>query len=241
MADMKQEADQQKKKSWASKLFGKNQKPDELINETLTELKDIVGNMRDVFEEFDRGYEEQLEEDRSAWEKVQAKIPFLQTKDIKAQERRRDRIKSNKNHLSELEDNLAKLDMVLNSSSENFEAMGKEYMNMVMPNQKHDDTAVKELEKKMSEMQMNIAEAMGQLSGQIRVMKTAMDNIAGQLDEQGVVLEGIDSKIDVLDTKLDKAQDLIKKVSNQITNNRLLFLLATTAFVGIFASKFVGA
>jgi hypothetical protein len=235
-----QQNQDKKKKSLSEKLgISKSQRPDELVTETLTELKDIVSTMKEVFAEFEVGYENQLEEERSAWDKFSSKIPFLQSSDIKAQEHRKNRIKTNKSNLEGLEDNLAKLDMILNSSQGNFEAFGQQYMDLIAPGRKSDDEAIKELEDKMSIMQTNMVEAMGQLSGQIRVMKSALDNIAGQLDEQGVVLDGIDTKIDVLDTKMDKANDLIKKVSNQINNNRLLFLVGTTALVAMFASRFV--
>ncbi len=237
MGDQKREHKKQKRS--LRDRFKKKPQTDELVSETIKELKDIVGGMKEVFSEFDKGYEAQLEEERSVWEKMQAKFPsFLQfSNSLKTEERRKNRIKSNKENLDMLQDSLAKLEMVLTSSQNNIEAMETEYVQALMPEAGSDKQAIKELEAKMEQMEGNIAEAMQHLSGQIRLIKSAMDNMAGQLDEQGVVLEGIDGKIDVLDTKLDKAQELIKKVSRQITNGRVLFLFGFITVTGVFLAN----
>jgi len=237
MGEPKQE--QKKKKKSLRSRFGKKPQTDELVTDTLSELKDIVNGMKNIFTEFDEGYEAQLEEDRNVWEKMQSKLPsFLQFSDnVKTEERRKSRIKNNKDNLDMLNDSLAKLEIVLTSSHNNFEAMESEYMKAIMPETSGDNQAIKDLETRMDQMEGNIAEAMQHLSGQVRLIKSSMDNMAGQLDEQGVVLEDIDGKIDVLDTKLDKAQELIKKVSKQITNGRLLFLFGFITVTGVFLTQ----
>ncbi|MFV2014675.1 MAG: hypothetical protein ACC656_04565, partial [Candidatus Heimdallarchaeota archaeon] len=111
---MEQEQVQKKKKSLARKIgekFGKGPDTDELMTETLSDLTDIVGSMKVVFEEFEGGYEKQLDEERSAWQKFQSKLPgFLQASKMKTEEKRFNRIKSNRGNLAELEDNLKKLE-----------------------------------------------------------------------------------------------------------------------------------
>ncbi|MHA2171450.1 MAG: hypothetical protein ACXAC2_01305 [Candidatus Kariarchaeaceae archaeon] len=219
--------------------LGKGPTADELAKETLSELTDIVGSMKDIFKEFEDGYFEQLTEERTSWDKVQAKLPsFLQKGKIKVEEKRMDRIKSNKSNLSELEDNLRKLDLVLSSSSASFESLGEAYIRTAIPGQANEET-IKELEKKMETMQENISDAMGDLTAQISLIKSALDNMAGQLDEQGVALEGIDKKIDQIDGKLDRAHEMLKKISRQLTGNRIMMLVVAGTATAIILNKLV--
>ncbi|MHA2276221.1 MAG: hypothetical protein ACXAC2_10655 [Candidatus Kariarchaeaceae archaeon] len=134
---MEQEQLQKKKKSLAKRIgqkFGRSKDTDELMQETLTDLTDIVGSMKDVFEDFESGYEKQLEEERSSWEKVQSKLPgFLQAGKTKIEESRVKRIKSNRSNLAELEDNLKKLDMIISSGKSNLEVLGQAAVNAAIP------------------------------------------------------------------------------------------------------------
>ena len=230
------------KQTWGKRLgekFKKQKKPDVLMNQTLNELTEIVGSMRDIFNEFDESYDAQLDEERSLWDRMQAKMPsvFQLSENVKNEEKRKKRIKMNKHHLDELHDNLNKLDIVLNNSSTNFQDLEEDYIDAI--SSKNNNLDKKNVYEKINTMETNMAEAVQQLSGQIRLIKSAMDNMAGQLDEQGVKLEGIDGKIDVIDTKLDHAQELIRKVSKQITNGRLLFLFGALTIAGIAVTSMV--
>ncbi len=239
---MDQQVQKKKKKSIARKIgekLGKGPTTDVLVKETLSELTDIVGSMRDVFKEFEHGYDDQLADERSGWDKFQAKLPgFLQKENIKLEENRMKRIKSNKSNLSELEDNLKKLDLVLSSSSSTFESLGEAYIKTAVPG-KADEKSLKELERRMENMQENVSDAMGDLTAQISLIKSALDNMAGQLDEQGVILSDIDEKIDIIDGKLDKAQAMLKKISRQITGNRVLMLVIAGTATAIILNKLV--
>ena len=233
---------QKTKKSFAQKIgakFGKGPTSDELVKETLEDLTDIVGSMKDVFNDFEEGYEEQLLEDRSSWEKLQPKLPkFLQPEKTKIEQRRMGKIKRNRDNLAELEDNLRKLDIVLSSGKASFEAMGQAYINTVVPGEKSGE-AMKELEAKVNAMQNNMSESMSDLAAQISLIKSALDNMAGQLDEQGVVIGNIDSKIDKIDTKLDKAHDMLKKISKQLTGNRVLILVIAGSATAVVLNSFL--
>ena len=230
-----------KKKGLMKKISTKfkGEKPDELVMETLGELKGIVSSMRDVFEEFEKGYDQQLEEDRTAWQKIQVKLPkFLQPNDLKTEEHRMKRIKGNKDTLGELEDNFNKLEMVLTSSTSSLENISEAYVNTATLG-RQDNKSLEDLENKMEVMQENMASAMGDINTQISLIKSALDNMAGQLDEQGVVLTNIDEKIDVLDTKMDRAQALLKKISKQITGNRIIMLVIAGTATAVIAQKFL--
>lgn len=222
-----------KKQTFAKRIgskFSHKEKPDELLNNTMNELVDIVSTMKDVFHEFDEGYEQQLQTDQTSWEKLQRKLPsFLQSKNVQVEEHRKSRIKTNRKNLELLEDNLHKLDIVLNSASKDVELLGERYLDIVLPENSRTEEKIEELENYMSAMQTNISTALNDFNSQLQLIKSTMDNMAGQLSEQGVVLEGIDSKVDVLDTKLDKAQSLLKKISRQVTGNRVLMIVAFTA------------
>ena len=86
-----------------------------------------------------------------------------------------------------------------------------------------------------------MASALGDVGTQISLIKSALDNMAGQLDEQGVVLTNIDEKIEVLDTKMDKAQDLLVKISKKITGNRVIMLVIAGTATALIAQKFLMA
>jgi len=228
---MEQERKKKKKKNDKSLLQKLSDKisgdpnPDEMVIDTLGELKDIVGSMRNVFEDFEDGYSKQLKEEQGTWQKIESKLPgMLQSDSTKNQNKRINRIKSNKKNLSELEDNLAKLELVLSSGTASMEALSQAYVDTEAVSSKSKDKAVQELERRMELMQENIATAMGDMTAQITLIKSALDNMAGQLDEQGVKLDGIDTKIDTIDGKLDKAHEMLKKISKQITGNRLIML-----------------
>lgn len=233
-----------KKKKGLMKKFSskfKGEKPDELVMETLGELKGIVSSMRGIFEEFEKGYDEQLEEDRTSLQKIQVKLPkFLQSGHMKTEEHRMKRIKGNKETLGELEDNFNKLEMVLTSSTSSLENISEAYVNTAIPGKK-DSGALEELESKMELMQENMSNALGDINTQISLIKSALDNMAGQLDEQGVVLTNIDEKIEVLDTKMDKAQDLLVKISKKITGNRVIMLVIAGTATALIAQKFLMA
>ncbi|MHA2253459.1 MAG: hypothetical protein ACXAD7_24085, partial [Candidatus Kariarchaeaceae archaeon] len=102
-----------------------------------------------------------------------------------------------------------------------------------------DDKAIKEIESKMEKMQDNMADAMGDITSQISLIKSALDNMAGQLDEQGVLLGDIDEKIEVIDGKLDKAHDMLRKISKQITGNRIMMLVVAGTATAIILNKLV--
>jgi methyl-accepting chemotaxis protein len=91
----------------------------------------------------------------------------------------------------------------------------------------------------METMQENISDAMGDLTAQISLIKSALDNMAGQLDEQGVALEGIDKKIDQIDGKLDRAHEMLKKISRQLTGNRMMMLVVAETATAIILNKLV--
>jgi uncharacterized coiled-coil protein SlyX len=213
-----------KKKGIISRIGNKikGDAKDELVLDTLSELKDIVGSMREVFDQFEDGYEQQLTEERSTWDKIQIKLPkFMQSTEIKNEERRMERIRSNKNTLGDLEDNFTKLELVLTSSTATIESMSEAYLDSAIPGEKN-AKAVQDLEKRMSDVENNLGSALEGINVQMSLIKTALDNMASQLDDQGVVMEGIDEKIDVIDDKLDVAHTMLKKISKKITGNRIM-------------------
>ncbi len=232
------------KKSLMKKIgekLGRKDNTDDLIEETLTELKDIVGSMRDVFEEFDESYSESLKEKRGGLGRLKSTLPsFIKPADIKQEEARLKKIRRNKSTLAALEDSIAKLDLALRTSRQNYEEIGDAYLNLVkLEAGGKEDEAIRKVEERMNQMESNIAEAMSQLTAQIGLIKNSLDNMAGQLEEQGVIIKGIDEKVDVLDTKLDKAQKLIKEVSRKITGNRVIILIAITAISTVMLSGLV--
>jgi len=239
--EQKQETSK-KKKSLAKRIgqkFGRGPSGDELVKETLSDLTDIVSSMKIVFEEFESGYEGQLSEERSTWKKMQSKLPgFLQAKDMKLEEQRMDRIKTNRTSLSDLEDNLRKLDMVLSSGKTSFEAMGEAYINTAIPG-RSDDAALQELETRIASIEDNVGGAMEDMTAQIGLIKSSIDNMAGQLDEQGVTLTNIDEKIDVIDSKLDRAQEALKKISRQLTGNRVMMIVIVGTSTAVILNKLV--
>ncbi|MCY3410049.1 MAG: hypothetical protein INQ03_00300 [Candidatus Heimdallarchaeota archaeon] len=238
------EQEQTKKKGLIKKISEKfkGERPDELVMETLTELKDIVSSMKNVFEEFEEGYEEQLEEERTAWQKMQTKLPsFLQSSQTKSEMHRMERIKSNKSTLAELEDNFNKLEMVLTSSSATMESISEAYINTAIPAHSRNDDAIMELEKRMEMISENMSASLGDINAQISLIKSALDNMAGQLDEHGVVLDGIDSKVNVLDEKMDKAQNMLEKISKKLTGNRIILLVIAGTATALIAQKFLVA
>ncbi len=231
----------EKKKSIMKKITSKfrGEKADELVLDTLSELKDIVSSMKVVFEEFEGGYEEQLEDERNAWQKIQSKLPkFLQTTQLKNDEHRLHRIKSNKNTLAELEDNFNKLELVLSSSTATIESISEAYVNTAIPGVR-DDKALSELEKRMELVENNMSSSLGDINTQITLIKSALDNIAGQMDEHGVVLENIDDKINILDEKMDKAQNMLEKISKKLTGNRIIMLVIAGTATAVIAQKFL--
>jgi len=244
---MEQSQEKKKKKDDKSLLkrlgdkFSRDPDPDELVLDTLGELKDIVGSMRTVFEDFESGYSKQLEEDRGLKEKLETKLPgVLQSKVTKNQNKRMDRIRVNRSNLSNLEDNLAKLELVLSTSTSSLESLSQAALDTQVVSSKSNDRAIQELELRMAQMQENIAGSMNEMTAQISLIKAALDNMAGQLDEQGVKLEGIDTKIDTIDTKLDKAHEMLRKISKQITGNRLI-MLAVIGGVAFYLAKTIMA
>ena len=231
------EQDQKKKKKRGLLRFSKDPEPDEMVIDTLGELKDIVGSMRDVFQDFEKGYSKQLEEERSGWQKIESKLPkMLQTGSTKSQEERMGRIKNNKENLTSLEDNLSKLELVLASGSSSNEAITQAYLQAASGG-KSSDKAVEDLEKRMKQMQEDLTNSMSEMTAQISLIKSALDNMAGQLDEHGVKLEGIDGKIDTIDTKLDKAHEMLKKIATKINNNRIIALAVVGGIAAIILSN----
>lgn len=239
--EQKQET-RKKKKSLAKRLgqkFGRGPSGDELVKETLSDLTDIVSSMKIVFEEFETGYEDQLSVERSSWKKMQSKLPrFLQAKELKLEEQRLTRIKSNRTNLSDLEDNLRKLDLVLSSGKTSFEAMGEAYINTAIPGDA-DSKSMNELEKRIAAIEENVGGAMEDMTAQISLIKSSIDNMAGQLDEQGVTLNNIDEKIDVIDSKLDRAQEALKKISRQLTGNRVMMIVIVGTSTAVILNKLV--
>ncbi len=232
------------KKSILKKIgekLGKKESTDDLIEETLTELKDIVSSMKDVFEEFDESYTETLKQKRGTLGKLKSTLPsFMKPDEIKREEKRLQKIRRNKSTLAALEDSIAKLDIALRTSRKNYEEIGDAYLNLVkMEAGGKEDEAIKKVEERMNQLEGNIAEAMSQLTAQIGLIKNSLDNMAGQLEEQGVIIKGIDEKVDVLDSKLDKAQQLIKEVSRKITGNRVIILIAITAISTVILSGMI--
>ncbi len=232
------------KKSLIKKIgekLGKKDDADDLIEETFEELKDIVSSMKEVFEEFDHSYTETINEKRGTVGKLKASLPsFLKPDDIKLEERRLEKIRRNKKTLSTLEDSIAKLELVLKTSRQNYDELGEAYLNLVkLESNGNENKAIEKIEERMNQLESNVATAMEQLTSQIVLIKNSLDNMAGQLEEQGVVLHGIDQKVDVLDSKLDKAQELIKEVSRKITGNRVIILIAITAVSTVLLSGLV--
>ncbi|OLS22354.1 MAG: hypothetical protein HeimC2_29900 [Candidatus Heimdallarchaeota archaeon LC_2] len=239
---MEQEQKQKKKKSLARKIgekFGRGPDADELMQETLSDLTDIVGSMKHVFEDFEEGYEKQLDEERSTWRKLQSKLPsFLQAEKMKTEDSRIKRIKSNRSNLSELEDNLKKLEIIISSGKSSMEMLGQAAINVAIPGETS-EKAMNELESRINSMENNVSESMNNLNAQISLIKSALDNMAGQLDEQGVVLVNIDEKIDVLDSKLDKAQEMLIKISRKLTGNRVIMLVVAGSATAVILNKLV--
>ena len=96
-----------------------------------------------------------------------------------------------------------------------------------------------DLEKVIDEMKLEIYRSMEDINAQIRLLKTALETITEQLTEQGIQLERIEEKVDVVDKKLDKAQELIKKVARRLTGNNILILVLAGSVLSLLALSIV--
>ena len=143
--EQKKKKDKSVLKKISSKL-SRDPDPDTLVLDTLGELKDIVGSMRGVFEQFEDGYSKQLDEERGVMQKLESKLPkALQSSTTRNQDKRMERIKGNRGNLSELEDNLTKLELVLSSSSSSLESLSQAYVDTHAVTSKSKDKSIIDL------------------------------------------------------------------------------------------------
>ncbi len=226
-----EEKDKKKKKSLMKKLTSKfaslKKQPEEsdLLVETVSELKSVVKDLKEIFDDIDHSLDEKIENELSFWQKVQTKLPkAFQSEDLKQKTQQKSKIKTNKEKLTDLEETLDRFESFAKMG--NTDMLAEEYLRLVEKEGGNQELS-EELEKALDELKLEIYKSIEDMNSQIKLLKTTLDVITEQLAEQGVQLDRIEEKVDVVDQKLNKTQELIKKISKKLTsNNILIFLLA---------------
>ncbi len=238
------EQKKKKKKSIRQKLASKfsqiKKKPEDenLLAETISELKSVVRDMKEIFEEIDKTFEEETEKEKTFWDKLKSKMPQrLQPQDIRKEKQQKQKIRSNKERLEKLEDALSQFEAISTMPGKE-DMLAEEYLKLLKQDMgsKFKD---EDLEKVIDEMKLEIYRSMEDINAQIRLLKTALETITEQLTEQGIQLERIEEKVDVVDKKLDKAQELIKKVARRLTGNNVLILVLAGSVLSLLALSII--
>ncbi len=238
------EQKKKKKKSLRQKLASKfsqmKKKPEDenLLVETVSELKSVVHDMKEIFEEIDKTFEEETEKEKTFWDRIRSKIPQrFQPEEIKKEKQQKQKIRSNKERLKKLEEVLEQFEAITTMPGKE-DMLADEYMKLLRQDMgsKFKD---EDLEKVIDEMKLELYRSIEDMNAQIRLLKTALETITEQLTEQGIQLDRIEEKVDVVDKKLDKAQELIKKVARRLTGNNILILVLAGSVLSLLALSII--
>jgi len=241
MKERKKDSSFKKVSKKVSKMVKREENEVELLVETVDNLKDVVNTMGAIFEEMDSEFKEEVVDKRTFTEKMQSKLPKkIMSKKVREQEKDRERISSAYKRLKIVTGTLDKVAELSKQRDTDWDALTEAYFDTQFPEPpsgkgKVSDKQVKQFEKAIDEMRGDFLAKMEGMNNQILLMKASIGDMTELLQDQGVVIEGIDVKVDEINVKLDKTQKMLRKISRQITGNRVMMALMAGAVIGTLA------
>ncbi len=202
---------------------------EELMQDTVSELYDIVEALESVYDDAEKEYDASLDDDRSGWEAMQGRFPrMFQGSKVQRQEDDIERIQSTKWKLKRLKEDLGSLNKA--TSAKKKDDILQAYAD-ILSREEMGVSGAEELEERMKEMQLDFVQKMDEMSVQMLLIKNSLHELAEMLQAQGAKIDSLDEKVDVISTKLDKAQKMLQTISRKLTSNRLIM----AAVVGVVA------
>ena len=209
----------------------------QMLQNFVQDLDDITESIGSLLDDMHEGYEDQITSKRSGARRFVARMPmFLQSKELREEQSKLQDINSARDRVSVLAGALKEVGNALTELPSE-EEMGRRIYNVAYPQDKQiDPKKAANLEERLSQLETSFLDSLDQISGQVTQITENLHSLSGQMEEQGVIIGGIDQKLDRVESKLEKAEKSLRDISKKMTQNRVLL-----AFLGGSAIAAIGA
>lgn len=208
----------------------------EVVEHFIADLKGITTSIADLVEDLGEEYEEQVIKERSTIQKTMARLPgFLQPASLREEEQERRKLSSVKTRVITLNASLDQIEEAMTDVPLTQEEVGRRIYEVAYPGQELTEANLSELEGRINEIEQSFFASLEAINTQMATLTQTLTQISEKLNDQGVVLERMDDKLDRVETKVDQARVTLEKISNKLTQNKVLlaFLLgAVVVLVG---------
>ncbi|MFX1511827.1 MAG: hypothetical protein ACFFCQ_04510 [Promethearchaeota archaeon] len=221
-------------KELGSMIKGDDESSQKIIIDHMTALEEISKAIDSLLEEMDDGYDEQVISKRDRKTRFRARLGFKSPK-IKTQERYQNSIKNTKTRVSSLSSSLEKMrESIECLPQEESETLGKRIYQLAYPDSKeYSSEKLEKLEARLQNLEEAYLKALEELNTQMSMITEALSDLSNALREQGVVLEGMEAKIEEVDQKLDSTQRTLVEISKKLSSQTILAFLVGMAVGGL--------
>ena len=111
------------------------------------------------------------------------------------------------------------------------EEVGRRIYEVAYPGQEVSEENLTQLETRMEELEQSFFGSLDAINTQMAVLTQTLTQISDKLNDQGVVLNHMDDKLDRVETKIDQARVTLEKISTKLSQNRVILAFLLGAIV----------
>jgi hypothetical protein len=203
------------------------------VKEFLGDLKDLTESVEILLDDVSTQFEDQVISKRPLIQKTISKLPkFLQPIEVKQQNSQSKEFSSVKSRIHDINLSIDKVEDIFETIPSQ-EEVAKRVYELSYPGEEVTEKRIDEIEIRFKEMEEKFIDSVKSLTDQMQTITNSLTRLTELTEEQGVVVNNIDIKLDRVETKMDKAIATLEKISRKISQNKLL--LAFIAGVVVLA------
>ncbi|MFX1535036.1 MAG: hypothetical protein ACFFDI_12495 [Promethearchaeota archaeon] len=182
-----------------------------IVEKFMQDMQNVTKALEDVVEEVTSGI---------------AKSP-------KANEENKKQIKEARGKIRSLSSSLSEMQETIKSQPQDPEEVGKRIYNVAYPGQKLNLDNVEEFEKQVSNFETNFLDVFKELSSQMDEVSIGLEELASDIQDQGIKMDSIDDKLDTASGLLLKAEAAIAEIQQKLAQNKKLLLVVGAVTIGL--------
>ncbi|MFX0094180.1 MAG: hypothetical protein ACFFBD_20750 [Candidatus Hodarchaeota archaeon] len=175
-----------------------------------------------------------------ALEEVIEEVSSGVAKSPKENEEHKKQVKEARSKIGGLSSRLAEMQDIFTSQPQDPEELGKRIYNVAYPGQDLNLDNIEEFENRVSNFETNFLDVFKELSSQMDDVAKGLEDIAADIQSQGVKMDSIDEKLDIASGFVLKAEQAITEIQQKLAQNKKLIIVLGVVIVGL-ASALVGA
>ena len=206
-----------------------------LVKEFISSLEDAIQTMNGFISEMEEEYQRQVIAQRNIMEKMLATLPSpLKPERIREQERKIAELKTSRERLHRVAQALRKIEVKFTHPQQiSPEELENYLVEISFPGEQRTASQLEIIEQRIERLETNFYESMDQLSQQLNRIHDALQKMTGELQQQGMKLDVINSKATEVEHRLERVQKSMNKISRALTENKIILGLLLGAVIAL--------